>query len=122
KDAAATAIYGNRGSNGVIIVTTKSGKSSTGISVSYDGGFSRMPFTQHDVLVDSKTWWEMIDASWANAGNTSVFEPSRIINSQFLDERPVMTREEAMATNTDQLDAITQNAGFQQFGLTANKG
>ena len=36
KDASATAIYGSRGSNGVIIITTKSGKKGVG-KVSYDG-------------------------------------------------------------------------------------
>ena len=30
KDASATAIYGSRGANGVIIITTKSGKKGTG--------------------------------------------------------------------------------------------
>ncbi|MGO4822656.1 MULTISPECIES: SusC/RagA family TonB-linked outer membrane protein [unclassified Flavobacterium] len=35
KDASATAIYGSRGANGVIIITTKSGKSGAG-KVSYD--------------------------------------------------------------------------------------
>jgi len=36
KDAAATAIYGARGANGVIIVTTKSGKAGK-VKVSYNG-------------------------------------------------------------------------------------
>ena len=36
KDASATAIYGSRGSNGVIIITTKKGTSDK-LSVSYDG-------------------------------------------------------------------------------------
>jgi len=36
KDASATAIYGNRGSNGVVIITTKKGKVGAG-KVSYDG-------------------------------------------------------------------------------------
>ena len=35
KDASALAIYGNRGSNGVIIITTKSGKGK--IRLEYDG-------------------------------------------------------------------------------------
>ncbi len=38
KDASATAIYGSRGANGVIIVTTKKGKSGQP-SVGYDGSF-----------------------------------------------------------------------------------
>lgn len=42
KDASATAIYGARGANGVIMITTKNGKSGKA-SISYDGtfGFSR---------------------------------------------------------------------------------
>jgi len=35
KDASATAIYGSRGSNGVVIVTTKKGKGKTKIDVDY---------------------------------------------------------------------------------------
>lgn len=36
KDASSTAIYGSRGANGVILITTKSGKSGEKINVSYD--------------------------------------------------------------------------------------
>ena len=123
KDAAATAIYGNRGSNGVIIVTTKSAKSNkTGITLNYDRGLSRLPFKQDDIFVDSKTWWSLTDQGFANAGNSSVFDPDRIIRSQFLDDRPTISREEALATNTDHLAALTQKSGYPQVGLTANKG
>ncbi len=37
KDASATAIYGSRGANGVIIITTKKGKSGEKAQVTYDG-------------------------------------------------------------------------------------
>ena len=37
KDASATAIYGSRGSNGVIIITTKKGRKGQDINVSYNG-------------------------------------------------------------------------------------
>lgn len=36
KDASSTAIYGSRGANGVILITTKSGKAGEKVSVSYD--------------------------------------------------------------------------------------
>lgn len=39
KDASATAIYGSRGANGVIIITTKSGKKGTG-KITYEGSTS----------------------------------------------------------------------------------
>ena len=40
KDASATAIYGSRASNGVILITTKKGKSGQKMKVSYDGNVS----------------------------------------------------------------------------------
>lgn len=40
KDASATAIYGSRASNGVIIITTKKGKAGSAPKVSYDGNVS----------------------------------------------------------------------------------
>ncbi|HEY9008428.1 SusC/RagA family TonB-linked outer membrane protein [Ohtaekwangia sp.] len=43
KDASATAIYGSRGANGVVIITTKSGKSGAGnIEYSYNLGFGHI--------------------------------------------------------------------------------
>lgn len=40
KDASATAIYGSRASNGVIIITTKKGVAGRPMKVTYDGSFS----------------------------------------------------------------------------------
>ncbi len=40
KDASATAIYGSRASNGVIIITTKKGKKGSKPTLSYNGNFS----------------------------------------------------------------------------------
>jgi TonB-linked SusC/RagA family outer membrane protein len=44
KDASATAIYGSRGANGVVIITTKKGKNGTG-KINYDGfaGWQEQP-------------------------------------------------------------------------------
>lgn len=38
KDASATAIYGSRGSNGVVLITTKSGRKGK-TTVTYDGSY-----------------------------------------------------------------------------------
>lgn len=50
KDAASTAIYGSRGANGVVIITTKSGKQG-GIKVNYKGSFGlQSVFRKLDLL------------------------------------------------------------------------
>lgn len=51
KDASATAIYGSRATNGVIIITTKSGKKGQRMTVNYQGKLSvNTPSDQIDVL------------------------------------------------------------------------
>ncbi|WP_295204133.1 SusC/RagA family TonB-linked outer membrane protein [uncultured Chryseobacterium sp.] len=51
KDAQATAIYGNRGANGVVVITTKGGRFNSGLKISYDGltSFSTMPKTKYNM-------------------------------------------------------------------------
>ncbi|MBR1576261.1 MAG: SusC/RagA family TonB-linked outer membrane protein [Bacteroidales bacterium] len=51
KDASATAIYGSRASNGVIIITTKKGTKGDGVRVSYNGSFSaKQNYRTFDVM------------------------------------------------------------------------
>ncbi|MFT4611279.1 MAG: TonB-linked SusC/RagA family outer membrane protein [Psychroserpens sp.] len=52
KDAAATAIYGNRGAGGVILITTKTGKKGSGVKVQYRSlyGVAIAPQTRFDVM------------------------------------------------------------------------
>ena len=68
KDAAATAIYGSRGANGVIIVTTKKGrKGELKFDVHYEGGIT--PITNTDLgLADTKTYFKIMDEARANVG------------------------------------------------------
>lgn len=59
KDASATAIYGARGANGVMLITTKSGKENerTQINVTVENAFNVM--TNFPDFVDGATWMEM---------------------------------------------------------------
>ena len=66
KDASATAIYGARGANGVILVTTKRGLDKKGISVSYTGYVSlSTPASKMDVM-NSAEFMEAMDISFEN--------------------------------------------------------
>lgn len=59
KDASATAIYGARGANGVMLITTKKGEenSKTRINVTFENSFNQpMNFPK---FVDGATWMEM---------------------------------------------------------------
>jgi TonB-linked SusC/RagA family outer membrane protein len=48
KDAAATSIYGNRGANGVILVTTRTGKYNSSLEITYSGSTSISTLQNHN--------------------------------------------------------------------------
>ncbi|MDB5250538.1 MAG: TonB-dependent receptor [Segetibacter sp.] len=80
KDASTTAIYGARGANGVVIITTKSGRSGKTV-VSYNGavGF-RQIFRKMDVLNP----YEFVVAQWERsrlAGTTEIENFNKIYGS-----------------------------------------
>ncbi len=68
KDAAASAIYGARAANGVILVTTKRGTPGK-ISVSYDGYYGVQTPSYLQKLVDAPTYMRMYNEASVNAGN-----------------------------------------------------
>jgi TonB-linked SusC/RagA family outer membrane protein len=102
KDAAATAIYGSRAANGVILITTKSGKKGRS-QVNYDTwiGWTET-FRRFDVL-NAEQYVELKNEGYRNnpihAGVTEVARP-------FLDENGV-------PVDTDWYDVVFRT-GFQQ--------
>ena len=60
KDASATAIYGSRGSNGVIIITTKKGRSGQKPQVSYNGTVSVSTIAKKLDVMNAKEYVDFI--------------------------------------------------------------
>ena len=69
KDAAASALYGARGANGVIMVTTKKGNSGNA-RVSFDAkwGINERQIGKYDVMESSNQYMETLYKSFYNAG------------------------------------------------------
>lgn len=65
KDASATAIYGSRGANGVILITTKKGKTGK-VTINYDGTVS---FSKIHSMTDWMNSGELID--WNRQANVN---------------------------------------------------
>lgn len=64
KDASATAIYGSRASNGVIIITTKTGKSGK-VNVSYSGSFSISNKAKTVDVMDAQVYSDYVKSLYA---------------------------------------------------------
>lgn len=120
KDAAATSIYGSRGSNGVILVTTKTGeKGQPKVNVDIKTGFSN--WLDSDIGYANNTEYiSIMDLAFQNSGSDQYNIPN-IIGA--LDgATQTMTREEALATNTDWLDKISQTGSFYEANVAVSQG
>src|SRR5690606_35995121 len=73
KDAAATAIYGSRASNGVVLITTKSGIPGTN-KVEYNFNMTSTKIRKLYDLLDSKTYMDYYNEGYVNDGRDSLYK------------------------------------------------
>jgi len=108
KDASATAIYGSRGANGVVIVTTKKGKEGK-FSIQYDGNYGvRTPANLPDMMsgpeyVQWRTDWfanRGLDTSRANAQFFTAEEWDIIDRGAYTDWIDLVLRTGLQTSNT----------------------
>ncbi len=105
KDASATAIYGSRGANGVILITTKSGKSgATKIEVNTSYSFETV--AKKLDLLNASEFAAFMNEVYANGGQTTVPYPNP----------------ESYGEGTDWQDAIFRNGNLQNYQVAASGG
>ncbi len=115
KDAAASSIYGSRAANGVILVTTKSGKAGkTRINARVEGGFSAP-------IMDNKGFRfmnpeEQLDY-WRAAANNAGIDPDNPASGQFYFPRNLLSGE-----LTNWWDEVFQDARTQEYEVSASGG
>ena len=111
KDAASTGIYGARGANGVILVTTKRAKNK-GFSVNFSTRLGMTEPVSKMNMLNSAEYLQMYQEAWENDGNTG--------------QAPLrggISWDDARITDTDWWDETTRR-GFKQFyslGVNFNK-
>src|SRR5690606_9065950 len=86
KDAAATAIYGSRASNGVIIITTKKGKSGD-LQVTYNGNFQVSTVTETVDVLSANQYRDFVNQFGVNSsGDNPYAEFLGTANTDWQDE------------------------------------
>ncbi|MBC9797232.1 SusC/RagA family TonB-linked outer membrane protein [Sinomicrobium weinanense] len=78
KDASASAVYGSRAPFGVILITTKKGKKTGGVSVQYTNNLSFSSPVRLPSFVDSYTWATAYNQAAANAGMNAVYSDEQM--------------------------------------------
>ena len=110
KDAAATGIYGSRGANGVILITTKVG-SKKGWNYNFGSRLGvSLPTALPDML-NSNEWLTLYQEAYENDGGVGLAPlPSGI------------SWEDARQTDTDWIDETTQVGFKQSYNFSAQMG
>jgi TonB-linked SusC/RagA family outer membrane protein len=107
KDASATAVFGVRGANGVILVTTKIGREGKP-NVSYTSNFAYQNPTRLPKSVTSPEYAQLYNEAWANDGNTEKIFSDEDIRLFGTGESPYTH------PNNDWYDLMIKPLSFQQ--------
>ncbi|RZM18041.1 MAG: SusC/RagA family TonB-linked outer membrane protein, partial [Pedobacter sp.] len=102
KDAAALSVYGARGTNGVILITTKSGRESP-FTVAYDSFVSSDRVRKRLGILDAKTYATVLNESQVANGYNPIFTQNEV---------------DALGKGTDWQDEIFQTGATQSHNLS----
>jgi TonB-dependent starch-binding outer membrane protein SusC len=103
KDGAATAIFGSRAANGVILITTKKGKGNKGkMAVNYDVNFGQNQAVSKLDLLNAADFITIANEKYTNAG------------------QPIQAVADGKGTDTDWQDVIFRKGMVQSHNLSLN--
>lgn len=109
KDASATAIYGSRGSNGVVIITTKTGKAGKA-RIDFDPWFSKSEIPKKLSLMNAYQFAIATNAYNAVLGQSPSFSPAQVSAFQ------------ANPGGTDWQNAVTRKPWVQNYQVSVSGG
>ena len=110
KDASATSIYGARGANGVVLITTKRGKAGFD-RVSFEAYYGIQEITKRIDVMNAARYGKLYDEAGLNAAidNGTTYTP-------------VYPNPDSLGEGTDWQDEIYRNAPMQNYQLTVSGG
>ena len=121
KDAAATGIYGSRGANGVILITTKRGVKK-GIQVSYGSSIGYGEPTARANMMNTEEYLTIRQEAWENDGGTGYVWLPYLTTAGSSPEARKAAFESAMETNTDWFELFSRRAQKTQQNIGIRSG
>lgn len=118
KDASAASIYGSRAANGVIVITTKSGKAGkTKFRFDMERGYSEPGYlNKRNRPLTTEEYRELTAEGRVNAGSSQTLEQALA----YVDNTMITAARAGVSTNW--LDEVTQVGVQQQYNLSASGG
>lgn len=129
KDASATAIYGSRGANGVILVTTKKGREGK-VNLTYDTYAGMQTVAKKIDLLSTSQYINTINTLSAEQGNPVVFAAEDIANigrgrdwqNEVFRSAPITNHNLSLSGGSDKSSFYASMNYFNQDGVVKNSG
>lgn len=129
KDASATAIYGSRGANGVVVITTRRGKRGRD-EVSYSTYFGQQQVRKKLHLLNAAQWASLINDVNESTGSAKTYSDPAIAalgagtdwQSAALRKGPVQNHELSVSGGDDKSRYLISGNYFNQDGIIVNTG
>ncbi len=128
KDAASCAIYGARGANGVVLITTKTGKKGSKMVVNYDGYYGVQNPWRKIPLLNGSEYMMLTNEAALNGGLAPKFSATDITNNtantdwqdeMFNYNAPKQNHSISMNGGSDKLEYSSSLNYFKQAGIVA---
>lgn len=128
KDAASSAIYGARGANGVILITTKSGRKNSKMTVTYDGYYGVQNPWRKLRLLDNQQYMMLTNEAAINGGLAPKFSAADMANytsntdwqdEMFNYDAPKQNHSISLTGGTDKITYSSSLNYFKQDGIVA---
>ncbi len=127
KDAGSAAIYGARAANGVIIVTTKQGRSG-GMEVNYSGYYGAQNPWRKLTLLNAAEYATLMNEASAAAGQGILYEDPQSLGEGtdwqkaiFNENAPLQNHELSLSAGNERSTYYTSFGYFDQQGIVGNK-
>lgn len=125
KDASATAIYGSRGANGVVIITTKRGKQGSKANITLDVATGLQELSGKLELLSPREYAEFVangrDNAWVYAGG-NINDPNNLRSTATRVKPGFRNPNSLPETGTDWQDLIFRKAMVQNYQLAVSGG
>ncbi|MFC4096057.1 SusC/RagA family TonB-linked outer membrane protein [Euzebyella saccharophila] len=120
KDASSAAIYGSRGANGVVIVTTKSGTTAKrGISVNIESSYGIVRRARFPDFMDGQEWWAYHQTAYLNQDDPLGDTPENNF-SLASNNSPELVKRANAGYNFDWADAVYRDGELQNNYISVN--
>ena len=122
KDASATAIYGSRGTNGVVLITTKKGRSGKG-KLTYESYFAMQQPSRKLELLNASEFATLVNEARANSGQTAIYTDPKSLGAgtdwqdELMGPAPMTNQQLTFSGGTDKVNYALSGSYFDQKGI-----